>query len=325
MVGCAALSDLPHARSFHHVGAEHTATVWDNAAAPVLEIESGETVSLECRDASGGGITAASTAADIPTMDMTKVNPVTGPVFVKGAQPGDTLVVEILELVSADWGWTAIIPGFGLLADEFPDPWLNISTVDPDAHTVRFLDDVTLPFAPFPGTIGVAPAEPGRHSVLPPSTYGGNIDVKHLRVGATLHLPIGVPGALFSVGDTHAAMGDAEVCGTAVETAMAITVRLSVRKRTIPAPQFQLPAGQLSDAERSSYHVCTGVGPDLMQAARDATRATIDHIVETYGHTRRQAYAIASVAADLRIHEIVDAPNWVIGAFLPEAIFTAGH
>jgi acetamidase/formamidase len=325
MVGCAALSDLPHARSFHHVGAEHTATVWDNAAAPVLEIESGETVSLECRDASGGGITAASTAADIPTMDMTKVNPVTGPVFVKGAQPGDTLVVEILELVSADWGWTAIIPGFGLLADEFPDPWLNISTVDPDAHTVRFLDDVTLPFAPFPGTIGVAPAEPGRHSVLPPSTHGGNIDVKHLRVGATLHLPIGVPGALFSVGDTHAAMGDAEVCGTAVETAMAITVRLSVRKRTIPAPQFQLPAGQLSDAERSSYHVCTGVGPDLMQAARDATRATIDHIVETYGHTRRQAYAIASVAADLRIHEIVDAPNWVIGAFLPEAIFTAGH
>jgi acetamidase/formamidase len=325
MVGCAALSDLPHAHSFHHVGAEHTATVWDNAAAPVLEIESGETVSLECRDASGGGITAASTAADIPTVDMTKVNPVTGPVFVKGAQPGDTLVVEILELVSADWGWTAIIPGFGLLADEFPDPWLNISTVDPDAHTVRFLDDVTLPFAPFPGTIGVAPAEPGRHSVLPPSTHGGNIDVKHLRVGATLHLPIGVPGALFSVGDTHAAMGDAEVCGTAVETAMAITVRLSVRKRTIPAPQFQLPAGQLSDAERSSYHVCTGVGPDLMQAARDATRATIDHIVETYGHTRRQAYAIASVAADLRIHEIVDAPNWVIGAFLPEAIFTAGH
>jgi acetamidase/formamidase len=325
MVGCAALSDLPHARSFHHVGAEHTATVWDNAAAPVLEIESGETVSLECRDASGGGITAASTAADIPTMDMTKVNPVTGPVFVKGAQPGDTLVVEILELVSADWGWTAIIPGFGLLADEFPDPWLNISTVDPSSRTVRFLDDVTLPFAPFPGTIGVAPAEPGRHPVLPPSTHGGNIDVKHLRVGSTLHLPIGVPGALFSVGDTHAAMGDAEVCGTAVETAMAITVRLSVRKRTIPAPQFHLPAGQLSHAERSSYHVCSGIGPDLMQAARDATRATIDHIVETYGYTRRQAYAIASVAADLRIHEIVDAPNWVIGAFLPEAIFTAGH
>jgi acetamidase/formamidase len=298
------MSDLPPAHSFHRVGAEHTATVWDNAAAPVLEIESGETVSLECRDASGGGITPASSAADVPRMDMTKVNPVTGPVYVRGAQPGDTLVVEILELSSADWGWTAIIPGFGLLADEFPDPWLNIATVDPAQHKVHFLDGVTLPFAPFPGTIGVAPAEPGRHSVLPPSTYGGNLDV-------------------LSVGDTHAAMGDAEVCGTAVETAMHITVRLSTRSAQIPAPQFHLPAGQLADAERSSHHVCTGVGPDLMQAARDATRATIDHIVDTYGHTRQQAYAITSVAVDLRIHELVDAPNWVVGAFLPEAIFTA--
>jgi acetamidase/formamidase len=313
----------PHAHSFHRVGAEHTATVWDNAAAPVLEIESGETVWLECRDASGGEITPASTAADVPRMDMAKVNPVTGPVYVRGAQPGDTLVVEILELVSADWGWTAIIPGFGLLADEFPDPWLNIATVDPARRQVHFLDGVTLPFAPFPGTIGVAPAEPGRHSVLPPSTYGGNIDVKHLRPGATLYLPVGVPGALFSVGDTHAAMGDAEVCGTAVETAMSITVRLSTRSAQIPAPQFHLPAGALAGTERSSHHVCTGVGPDLMQAARDATRATIDHIADTYGHTREQAYAIASVAADLRIHELVDAPNWVVGAFMPEAIFTA--
>jgi acetamidase/formamidase len=265
------VSDSPHAHSFHRVGAEHTATVWDNAAAPVLEIESGETVWLECRDASGGEITPASTAADVPRMDMAKVNPVTGPVYVRGAQPGDTLVVEILELVSADWGWTAIIPGFGLLADEFPDPWLNIATVDPARRQVHFLDGVTLPFAPFPGTIGVAPAEPGRHSVLPPSTYGGNIDVKHLRPGATLYLPVGVPGALFSVGDTHAAMGDAEVCGTAVETAMSITVRLSTRSAQIPAPQFHLPAGALAGTERSSHHVCTGVGPP---ATRLAPRST---------------------------------------------------
>jgi acetamidase/formamidase len=307
--------------NFHHVGAEHTATVWDNAASPVLEVEPGETIELQCLDASGGGLTRSSTAADVPGMDMTRVNPITGPVYVKGATPGDTLVVEILELVSSDWGWTAIIPGFGLLADEFPDPWLNIATVDPERRQVRFLDDVTLPFAPFPGTIGVAPATPGAHSVLPPTTFGGNLDIRHLGPGTTLHLPVGVDGALFSVGDTHAAMGDAEVCGTAVESAMTITVRLSVEKRTIPAPQFQLPAGALADTERSSYHVCTGVGPDLMQAARDATRATVAHITDTYGHTREQAYAIASVAADLRIHEIVDAPNWVIGAFLPESIF----
>ena len=106
-------------------------------------------------------------------MDMGNVNPVTGPVYVKGAEPGDTLQVEILELAPNDWGWTAIIPEFGLLADEFPDPWLNISQRRRRRPTtVRFNDQITLPFAPFPGTIGLAPKEPGAHSVLPPDQVG---------------------------------------------------------------------------------------------------------------------------------------------------------
>ena len=318
------MTGLPHAHSFHSVSAQHTATVWDNATEPVLEIESGEAVALECVDASGGQIDRSSTPGDVAGMDITRVNPVTGPVYVKGAQPGDTLAIEVLELTSADWGWTALIPDFGLLADEFPEPWLNIATVDPGGRRVQFLADVTLPLAPFAGTIGVAPAAPGPHPVLPPSTFGGNIDVKHLTPGATLYLPVGVEGALFSVGDTHAAMGDAEVCGTAVETAMGIAVRLStIKQRAIPAPQFHLPAGHLAAAERSSYHVTTGVDSNLTEAARQATRAAIDHIVQTHGHTRQEAYAIASVACDLRIHELVDAPNWVVGAFIPEAIFAS--
>jgi acetamidase/formamidase len=160
--------------------------------------------------------------------------------------------------------------------------------------------------------------------VLPPTKWGGNIDIKHLRAGTTLYLPVAVPGALFSVGDTHAAMGDAEVCGTAVETAMDITVRLSVRTdMTARYPQYHIPKGQLAATEQSGYHVCTGIGPDLFEAAREATRAAVDHIVQRYGHSRQEAYAIASVAADLRIHELVDVPNWVVGAFIPEAIFTA--
>jgi acetamidase/formamidase len=309
--------------TIHSIGSEHTAFVWDNAAQPVLEISSGETVRLECADASGGQLNAQSNAQDVASLDLARVNPVTGPVYVKGARPGDVLAVEILELTPKDWGWTAIIPGFGLLADEFPDPWLNISRVDPRDARVQFTDGVILPFSPFPGTIGVAPEEPGEHSVVPPRRWGGNMDIKHLRVGTTLYLPVGVEGALFSVGDTHAAMGDAEVCGTAVETAMDITVRLSVRRdMSARYPQYAIPAGQLAAAEQSSYHVCTGIGPDLMEAARDATRALIEHIVRTYGHSRQESYAIASVAADLRIHELVDVPNWVVGAFLPEAIFT---
>jgi acetamidase/formamidase len=313
-----------HSHSLHSVGSKEAAFVWDNAATPVLEIESGETVQLECADASGGQLGAQSTAADVPGMDMGKVNPVTGPVYVTGAQAGDVLAVEILEFAPHDWGWTAIIPGFGLLADEFPEPWLNISTVDAAARTVEFLPGVTLPFSPFPGTIGLAPAEPGRHSVLPPTRWGGNMDIKHLRAGTTLFLPVAVDGALFSVGDTHAAMGDAEVCGTAVETAMDITVRLSVRtEMSARYPQYSIPPGQLAATEQSSYHVCTGIGPDLFEAAKEATRALVDHIVQRYGHSRQEAYAIASVAADLRIHEIVDVPNWVVGACVPEAIFAA--
>jgi acetamidase/formamidase len=317
------VTDPAHAHSLHSLSAEHAAVVWDNAAQPALEIESAEVVELEAADASGGQLSAESTAADVAGMDLGRVNPITGPVFVRGAEPGDVLAVEILELRPKPWGWTAIIPGFGLLADEFPEPWLRISEVDAGSGRVRFADDVTLPFSPFPGTIGVAPAEPGRHSVVPPSRWGGNMDIKHLRPGTTLLLPVGVTGALFSLGDTHSAMGDAEVCGTAVETAMDVAVRLTVRRDlSLHYPQYHLPAGQLAATETSSYHVCTGVHPDLLEATREATRAVIDYVVERYGRTREEAYAIASVAVDLRIHEVVDTPNWVVGAFLPEAIFS---
>lgn len=309
--------------SIHRVGAESAAFVWDNAAAPVLEVDSGAVVELEAADASGGQLDAGSSGVDVGQLDFSRVNPITGPVYVDGAEPGDVLAVEILELRPRDWGWTAIIPGFGLLAEEFPEPWLNVSKVDADRGTVGFADGVVLPLSAFPGTIGVAPAEPGEHSVVPPRKWGGNMDIKHLRVGTTLFLPVGVKGALFSVGDTHAAMGDGEVCGTAVEAAMDIAVRLTVRKDVSARyPQYQIPAGQLAATERSSYHVCTGIHEDLLEATREATRAMIGHIVRRYGRSRPEAYAIASVAVDLRIHEVVDVPNWAVGAFLPEEIFT---
>jgi acetamidase/formamidase len=316
-----------HSHSLHHVPQDSSHLGWDNSIEPVLEIESGEEVELEVRDASGGQLSRDSELPAVAALDFSKVNPVTGPVFVKGAAAGDTLVVEIRELRPRDWGWTAIIPGFGLLADEFTEPWLRISEVDRAADRVRFGDGITLPYDPFPGTIGVAPAESGEHSIVPPRKWGGNMDVRHLRPGTTLMLPVGVEGALFSVGDTHAAMGDGEVCGTAVEAPMEIVVRLSVRTdMPIVAPQFSIPraaAGQSAAAARP-YHVCTGVGPDLWEATRDATRALVEHLVEHHGRVRQEAYAIASVAADLRIHEVVDAPNWVVGAFLPLDIFDEG-
>jgi acetamidase/formamidase len=307
-------------RSIHEVRPDAFSYVWDNSVESALEIDSGEVVSLQTRDASDAQIHRDSTAEDVPAIDFSHVNPVSGPVFVKGARPGDVLAIEILEFKPGDWGWTALIPGFGLLADEFPDPWLRISAVDVASKVVRFSDKVSLPLRPFPGTIGVAPAEPGSHPILPPTRWGGNLDTKHLTAGATLFLPVGVEGALLSVGDTHAAQGDGEVCGTAIESRMDIVLRLSVRRDlAITAPQFDLPA--VAGADLPSYHVCTGVGPDLTEAARDAIRAMVDFLREHHELDREEAYALTSVACDLRIHELVDAPNWVVGAFLPDAIF----
>jgi acetamidase/formamidase len=311
-----------HAGSIHDLRAEAYSYVWDNSIDPALEVESGDAVGLHVRDASDEQIGADSGVEDVAKLDFTHVNPVSGPIFVKGAQPGDVLAVELLEFTPQSWGWTAIIPGFGLLADEFPDPWLRISRVDPGSGLVGFADGISLPYRPFPGTIGVAPAEPGEHSIVPPSRWGGNMDTKHLRAGATLFLPVGVEGALFSLGDTHAAQGDGEVCGTAIETAMDVVLRLSIRRDfSVAAPEYHLTGDALPPREASAYHVCTGVGPDLMEASRDAVRATIAHLGDRYGLGREEAYALASVAVDLRIHEVVDVPNWVVGAFLPESIF----
>lgn len=307
--------------SFHDVRPEAFSYTWDQSTAPAIEVEPGDSVLLHARDASDEQIRETSTAHDVASIDLSHVNPVSGPVFVKGAQPGDTLAVELLELRPGDWGWTALIPGFGLLADEYPEPWLRISQIDPATATVRFADRISLPLRPFPGTIGVAPAEPGPHPILPPTRWGGNIDTKHLTEGTTLYLPVGVEGALLSLGDTHAAQGDGEVCGTAVESAMDVIVRVSVRRDlTITAPQIDLPAA--THHAPPSYHVCTGVGPDLMEAARDATRAMIEHLGQRHGIEREEAYALTSVACDLHIHELVDAPNWVVGSFLPDTIFS---
>jgi acetamidase/formamidase len=311
--------------SFHAVGREAFNYVWDNSIEPALEVDSGELVEFPVRDASDEQIRAGSTAEDVAKLDFEHVNPVSGPVYVKDARPGDVLAIEILEFRPRDWGWTALIPGFGLLADEFPEPWLRISRVEAERRKVVFAEGIELPYEPFPGTIGVAPAEPGPHSIVPPSRWGGNMDTKHLGVGTTLYLPVGVEGALFSVGDTHSAQGDGEVCGTAIETAMEVSLRLSVRRDFhIEAPQYRVPPSAIAGAEGTGYHVSTGVAPDLMEATRQAVRATIEHLGDRKGLSREEAYALCSVAVDLRIHEVVDAPNWVVGAFLPDDIFTGG-
>lgn len=295
---------------------------WDNSLPPAAEVESRSELEFEVVDASGGQIDARSPREVLGSLDFARINPVTGPVFVKGAKPGDVLEVEIRSLRTSRWGWTGIIPGFGLLADEYPEPWLRIWEVD--GSTATGIRGARVPVRPFPGTIGVALAERGSHSIVPPRQNGGNMDIRHLVQGVRLLLPVWVDGALFSVGDTHAAQGDGEVCGTAIESPMGIALRFTVHKdMTIAAPQYAVPAWCAEQPDPRGYHVTTGFAEDLREAARDATRHMIQHLMGRYAYTREEAYALCSVCVDLRISEVVDAPNWLVSAFLPLSVLAA--
>jgi len=306
-----------------HVRREQYHLAWDNAIPPLATVSSGDTVEFDLLDASCGQIGPGSIATAIAALDFSRVDQVNGPIFVQGAEPGDTLEVEFLSVEPAEWGWTAIIPGFGLLADEFPEPALKIWRLEGGSGGwADFAPGIRLPLAPFCGEIGLAPGAPGALSTIPPYRHGGNMDTKHLTAGARLFLPVEARGALFSLGDGHAAQGDGEVCGTAIETPVRATVRLSVRKdKPVAEPQF-LTRGPLAPRTNTApYYATDGIGPDLMAAARNAVRHMIAHLQREYGLSRVDAYMLCSVAVDLKICEIVDAPNWVVSAFLPQSIF----
>ncbi|MBA2381687.1 MAG: acetamidase/formamidase family protein [Chloroflexi bacterium] len=302
-----------------HVGRDQFHLAWDRTVEPILSVASGSEVSFDALDASCGQITADSTVADIATLDFSRVDQVAGPIFIEGAEPSDTLEVELLEFTPGDWGWTAAIPGFGLLADEFPDPALRITRLG--ERLAEFLPGVRIPLAPFCGVLGVAPAGEPR-STIPPTELGGNMDTRHLTAGSTLWLPVAVPGALFSLGDGHAAQGDGEVCGMAIETPMRATVRLTVRRDVrVTAPEFRTAGPLGASTNTAGWYAAHGVGPDLMTAARDATRRMIDRLGIEHGLAAIDAYLLMSVAGDLRISEIVDQPNWIVTAYCPRSIF----
>lgn len=306
-----------------HIHRNQWHLAWDHSIPPIATVQSGESINFDLLDASCGQIVESSTVEAIHTLDFSQVDQVNGPIYVEGAEPGDTLEVEFLDYQPAGWGWTAVIPGFGLLADEFPEPALKIWRLEGGAEGVaEFAPGIRVPLAPFCGEIGLAPAADGPHSTIPPYRHGGNMDTKHLTKGTRLFLPVEVPGALYSMGDGHAAQGDGEVCGTAIETPMRATVRLTVRKdMQVQEPQF-LTAGPLAQRTNTApYYATDGIGPDLMEAVRNAVRHMIGHLQRTYQLSRAEAYMLCSVAVDLKLCEVVDAPNWVVSAFLPQSIF----
>ncbi|MHB0920063.1 MAG: acetamidase/formamidase family protein [Thiomonas delicata] len=312
-------SNCKHSHTLHAV---HSHCGWNNALEPALRVAPGDCIEFEIVDASGGQLTPDSVADDVTKFDFSRLNPVTGPIHIDGAEPGDALAVKLLDFQPSGWGWTAIIPGFGLLADQFTEAQLHHWRYDTSCREpAMFGAGLRVPLKPFTGTIGVAPAEPGLHSVVPPRTVGGNMDIRDVAAGSTLYLPVAVPGALFSVGDTHAAQGDGEVCGTAIESPMKVALQFElVKKAALPSPRLVTPGPVTRHLDTHGYQVTTGIGPDLWRATRDAVRYMIDWLCASPGMRAEDAYMLCSVCGDLRISEIVDQPNWIVSFYFPRVV-----
>ncbi len=340
---------------------------------PRLFCDTGDEVALQTRDAFDGQVDQLRSAEDVRSLDLTRVHPLTGPVHVQGAQPGDILEIELLAIDVGDSGYTLQVPGFGFLRDDLPDePFLVRWTFNDGLAESDELPGLRIPGAPFPGTLGVAPSRALLEEVnrregralasgglvlppdptgavpddlgvaqeawrtIPPRETGGNIDIKQLRAGTSVFLPVFVEGALFSIGDAHFAQGDGEACGTAIETSATIRVRCALHEGLAATRRTRdlrftghAPSPSRHHDSRRAFVATTGISvtqdgenrpEDLTLAARNALLNMIDYLVEQ-GWNRQQAYIICSVAADLKVSALVDVPNMMVSAFLPLDIF----
>ena len=305
----------------HHLDDSGPHAFWDRELPPRVTIDRGDTVVFETLEGTGQ-VTPETGAEVVGALVEELIHPLTGPVAVSGAEPGDALVVEVLSLEHHGWGWNGVIPGFGLLGTEFEQPYIHHYELIGDQ--CFFADGIVIPYDPFCGVMGVAPDEEGRFDTGPPRRNAGNIDIRHLTPGSVLELPVLVPGANFSCGDCHSAQGDGEVNGTGIETPMTVRLRFDLRPgEGGEALRFRVPAGRpLTLLEAGGWFATTGTGPDLFVAAQDALRRMIDdHLVAERGLTRAEAYCLAGAAVDMKISEIVNEPNWIVSAYLPEGIF----
>jgi acetamidase/formamidase len=308
----------------HHIGKTQVHYKWDKSNEPAVTVDAGDVVHFETEEVTSGQIKKGDPAVKLTQLDFNKLYPLGGPVYVKGAQPGDVLEVEILDLKPGAWGWTGMIPGLGLLAADFPDPYIRYFDLG-DRTTAELRHDIHIPLAPFCGTMGVATDADGPVDVLPPTKGAGNIDTRHLTAGTRLYLPVFVEGALFSAGDCHAAQGDGEVCVTGIECPMSFSLRFSIIKGGNMRPwsyHFLTPAAPLQPkSDAAGYHCVTALGPDLMQNAQNAVRDTIGWLTKDKSMSREDAYVLCSLAGDLRISQVVDQPNWGVSFYMPMSVF----
>jgi acetamidase/formamidase len=300
----------------HSLSAEPTHSVWNRALEPRLVIGSGDIVEMECLDASGGQVEPRSTVDDFQALDRSRIHALTGPVAIDGAEPGDVLQVEVLEIAHRGWAWTSLISGLGLLDERFKDPYLFHWELQRDV--TESLTPAIIPLRPFCGVMGVAPAAYGEFRTRPPGAFGGNLDVQQLYAGATLYLPVLNAGALFSAGDAHAAQGDGEVCINGMECPADARFRLTLHKQQrLAGPMIESP--QIPRSAGAEWIVVES-DPDALQAARNATNRMVDLLVKEWQFSDVHAYILCSVAMNLRLSQVVNRPMITVSASISKAI-----
>ena len=317
--GTSRTHDLPLAPQNVHWG------YYDARVKPALRIASGDRVRLETMVARGlerlklAGVSDADIPESMRAVEAAVKergpgpHPMTGPVYVEGAEPGDTLEIRLLTIdFLHPYGVAAFNPGGGVLPSDFPYAHQRLIRWQPGAKSIEYRPGVQLPLAPFFGSIGVAPPVlSGRLSSTPPGWHGGNLDNKDLIAGAVLYLPVHVPGGLLSIGDGHGMQGDGEVTGAALETSLTATIEVRLRK----GQQLKWPR-----AETPTHYMTMGLDPDLDEATRLATREMVEYLVAEKRLSRDDAYILCSLAADLRVTQAVDGTKG-IHALIPKSIF----
>ena len=313
----------------HALKAAPDTVVWgyyDASAPPVLTVDSGDIVDVETMITGAAlsralGVPEEAIRPDMEVMDekVKQEGPhiLVGPVAVRGAAPGDVLEVRILEMGVVDpWAVNLFRPGAGTLPQLFPYQGTKFVHLDLDRNVALFAPGIEIPLRPFFGSLGVAPPPiAGRIGSGPPGYHTGNLDNKELTAGATLYIPIHVKDAFLFIGDGHAAQGDGEVDGTALEASLRGKVQLVVRKDM----KLHWPR-----AETEEHYMTMGLDPDLDLAVEMAVAEMVDYLVRERGLSRDDAYILCSSAVDLRVTQVVDGTKG-IHALLPKRIFVGAN
>jgi acetamidase/formamidase len=301
------------------LSAEPTHSRWNRAIEPRLRIAPGDTVHVQCVDSSGAQVHPAMTLPEFLKIDRNRIHALTGPIFVEGAEPGDVLQVNVLEVAHKGWGWSSVIGGLGFLKERFAGPFLFHWKLD--GAVSESLAPAVVPLRPFCGVMGVAMAEDGEFRTRPPGPFGGNMDVRELSSGATLYLPVLNRGALFSTGDAHAAQGDGEVCINGIECPADVTLHFHLYKqRGLAGPMVETAGTQKQDLDAAGAWIVVESSTDAATAARAATSRMIDLLADRWGLSEVHAYLLCSVAMNLRLSQVVNEPMYTVSAAISKSI-----